>query len=496
MKRVKNLIILHSDEMRGDAPGFTGNPDCKTPELDRFAARSIVFERHFTVHTKCVPSRCALATGRYAHADGIRTVNDTNLLPVDRPNLLAALRGAGYETAVFGLNHVWENFFGDNNKKSSGVVDYQSFEPENFAPLLERTWEVEQPGADSAPVHVNDGAVNLRVGRVTDPLKGFCDDNRAEQAIHYLKNVRDRSKPFFMQLNISAPHPSYKVEEPWFSMYDRNEIKAYPHSVPENAPLCIQKMREVRSGPNATEADFRQIQAVYYGMISKVDDLMGRVLKAIEEEGLLENSIVVFTSDHGDFAGQYGLPEKWDTVMNDCLTRVPFIMHVPGLSEGTRVSSMTEHIDLVPTVLSVLGLEGNWDIHGESMLPAIRGEKRKEAVFADGGHETSMRARFNVSPSEVHDGLTRPATLGKQETYSKYPDTMARTRMVRTEKWKLVMRETDDHELYDMENDPSELVNLWGRAGYDEPIRMLMGKLIQWCIRTAPEGKFQPRVGA
>ncbi len=493
--RPKNLIILHSDEMRGDAPGFMGNPDCRTPNLDRFAEKAVVFEKHFTVHPKCVPSRCAMMTGRYAHADGIRTVNETNLLPSNRPNLLSSLKEAGYETAVFGINHVWENFFGDGNKKSAGVVDYHSFEPEEFAPLLKREWEVEQPGDESEPVRINGGAVNLNVSRQTDPLEHFCDDNRAEQAVHYLKNVRDRSKPFFMQLNISAPHPPYSVEEPWFSMYDRDALTAYPHDLPENAPLCIRKMREVRAGKHAFGQDFRQVQAVYYGMISKVDALMGRVLKVIEEEGLLEDSIVVFTSDHGDFAGQYGLVEKWDTSMTDCLLRVPFVMHIPGAKEGGRVAGMTEHVDFAPTVLDLLELAGGWNIQGESMLGAIRG-KGKEAVFADGGHEASMRERFNVSVIEACDGTEQPATQGKQETYFKYPGTMARTRMVRTETWKLVMRETDDHELYDLKNDPDERVNLWGCPPAAAPVQELMEKLMQWAIRTAPEGRFQERVGA
>ncbi|VGO17226.1 Choline-sulfatase [Pontiella desulfatans] len=495
-RRAKNLIILHSDELRADALGFMGNPDCKTPNLDRFAQRSTVFNRHFSVSAKCVPSRCAMMTGRYAHADGIRTVNETNLLPPNRPNLLRRLSLAGYETAVFGINHVWENFYGDNNRKSSGVVDYQSFEPNDFKPLLSKSWKVQQPTEESRSITVNGGAVNLEVYRRTKPLEYFCDDNRAEQAVHYLENVRDRSRPFFMQLNISAPHPLYEVEEPYFSMYDREAIKAYPHELPENPPLCIEKMREIRAGKHASEADFRQIQAVYYGMVTKVDELMGRVLDVIEKQGLLDDTVVVFTSDHGDFAGQYGLPEKWDTAMQDCLLHVPFVMHVPGMEEGRRIESMSEHVDFTPTVLELLGLDGDWNIQGESLLPIIAGEKRKEAVFADGGHEAPMRERFNVPLTEAHDGIERPATQGKQETYSKYPDTMARTRMIRTDRWKLIMRETNDSELYDLENDPDELSNLWNRPGLEAVSHDLLVKLLRWSIRTAPEGRYQEDVGA
>ena len=166
------------------------------------------------------------------------------------------------------------------------------------------------------------------------------------------------------------------------------------------------------------------------------------------------------------------------------------------MEEGTRIESLSEYVDFTPTTLEMLGIEGGWNMQGESLLPIIAGEHRKEAVFADGGHEAPMRARFNVPVTEAHDGIERPATQGKQETYSKYPDTMARTRMVRTDDWKLVMHETDDSELYDLRNDPHELSNLWNAPGTEAITRELLAKLLRWSIRTAPEGRFQEQVGA
>jgi len=486
-----NLIIVTSDELRADTCGFMGNPDCKTPNLDAFAERGVAFENHYTVHGKCVPSRVAMMTGRYAHTDGFRTVNTTNLLKAGDPNLLHPLKAAGYETAYFGHNHVWEEMWG-TNEKSSGCVDYQAFTTGWFDHLVGRDWPVEQPGPDATPIRFSDKTVNLRVGRRTEPLSYFCDDNRTEQAIHYLRNVRDRSRPFYMQLNIGNPHPPYAVEEPYFSMYDRAAIQPFEYGLPENAPLHLRKQREVRSGPHACEEDFRQVQAVYYGSVTKVDLLVGRLMAAIEEEGLFD-TLILFTSDHGDFAGQYGLPEKWDTAMQDCILRTPMILSAPGLPKGQRVDALTEHVDLAPTILESLGLKADWTIHGESLLPVIAGDRRKDAVFADGGHEAEMRGRFGFRGL---DDQGYPSTLGKQATYHQFPDTMAQTRMVRTEKWKLVIREIDDHELYDMENDPNEMCNLWGRPRTDRIVEELMLKLLQWSIRTAAEGRYQEKVGA
>src|SRR3989339_1101898 len=112
----RNLILITSDEMRGDCPGFQGNPDCRTPCLDTFAKDGVIFTNHFAVHGKCVPSRISIATGRYPHTDGFRTI--TQHLPPDQPDLLKLLKTNGYETAVFGHNHVWEDFWGDNTRSS------------------------------------------------------------------------------------------------------------------------------------------------------------------------------------------------------------------------------------------------------------------------------------------------------------------------------------------------------------------------------------------
>lgn len=496
--RPRNLIILHSDEMRGDCPGFMGNPDCRTPHIDRFAKRGVVFTHHFTVHGKCVPSRIAMTTGRYCHTDAIRTVMEENLLPKGDPDMMKTLRAAGYETAVFGHNHVWEDFWGKDNQKGTAAVDYHSFTEGEFKDLLKREWPCPPPPPGGrVPLELGDGYDYH--GRCAGALTHFCDDNRAEQAIHFLTKARDRSRPFFLQLNISAPHPGYQVEEPYFSMYDPAKIQAWPHDIPGNAPLPLTAQRRIRTGIDAPDVALREVQACYYGMITKVDTLVGRVLDSIEAEGLLEDSIVIFTADHGDFAGQYGVCEKWDTTMADCLLHVPFILYAPGLPTGLTLDALTEHVDLPPTLLEMLGVapDERWIIHGESLLPAIRGERRKEAVYADGGHEAAMRARFNAELiSTDKQGRKHHATAGKQRTYHDEPDSMARTCMVRTERWKLVMREVGGNELYDMQADPWEMNNRWGEAGLQDLTLELMQKLVEWNLRTWTDRPFQPKVGA
>ncbi len=490
-----NLIIITFDEMRADALGFMGNRVCATPNADAFAARGVVFTNHFTVHGKCVPSRIAMQTGRYSHTDGFRTINLH--LPPESPSLCMRLKRMGYETAYFGHNHVWENFWGEDSVKGAGVTDYHSFTKGVFDHMLEREWPVPQPGPDSVtPADLSKLRYDY-AGRTVEPLSFFKDDNRAEQAIAYLRTVRDRSRPFYLHLNFGKPHPPYTIEEPYFSMYDRTKLDSYPHTLPANAPLHMRAMRELRSGLEAPDEALNEIQAVYYGMVTKVDLLLGRVLEAVEREGLLENSIVIFTTDHGDFAGQYGLVEKWDTSMADCLLRAPLVLCAPGLAAGTRIESLTEHVDLPSTVLDLLGTAPDWGVHGESLLPVIRGERRKDAVFADGGHEHQMWARFNFRGSDKPGG--KPLN-GKQTTYRDVPESMARTKMVRTDRWKLVVRLVGGNELYDMHNDPWELDNLYPSIGQRPDlasvVQQLQLRMLEWCLRTDTDRPWEDRVGA
>jgi arylsulfatase A-like enzyme len=220
-------------------------------------------------------------------------------------------------------------------------------------------------------------------------------------------------------------------------------------------------------------------------MVTKVDTLLGRLFAALDRERLWADTVVLFTSDHGDFAGQYGLIEKWDTAMADCILRTPCVLCAPGLPAG-RVDSLTEHTDLCPTLLELLDIAPDWGIHGESLLPVIRGERRKAAVFADGGHEDEMLGRFSFAGK----------IGGKQRTYRDNPDTMARTKMARTERWKLVMRVRGGNELYDLAADPWELNNLWGRPELLPVVAELQQQMIEWCLRTDTDRPYQAQVGA
>ncbi|NRA38967.1 MAG: sulfatase-like hydrolase/transferase, partial [Planctomycetes bacterium] len=477
MATAKNVLFITADEMRFDAPGFNGNVDCKTPHLDALAKRGTTFKNHFTVHGKCVPSRIAMQTGRYAHTDAIRTVMQDNLLPKGTPIVMEHLKAKGFETAVFGLNHVWDSewFYGEN-KKSAGAVDYHSFTEGEIADVNDL--EIETP---SAPLDGSSGFLEELSeidynGCTTGPLKSHSDVHRALQGVKYIKEMRDKSKPFYCQVNLSRPHPPYAIHEPWYSMYKPEELTAYPHDLPENATLHLRKQRELRTGNDISEEALRELQRCYYSAVSFVDDNIGKLIQALDDEDLFKDTLIVFCADHGDFAGQYGINEKWDTAMQDCILHVPFILAGGDIPAGSEVQSLSEHVDIPETILNSLGVAADdeqWGWHGSSLLPLIDGSETRKYVFADGGHEAAMRERLSFEVWSEKDGRRVKNTGGKQLVYKECPDAMARVKMIRSDTWKLAIRECGGNELFNMQEDPQEMRNLYGDPQYNDVVMEL-----------------------
>ncbi len=497
-----NILWITSDELRADCLGFMGNPDIQTPNLDRLAGQGTAFTRHFTPFPKCVPARCAMHTGRYCHTDALRSVAPDNHLSAEEPTLAATLRTHGYETAVLGLNHVWcdADFYGrgeEENRKGAGVVDYSSFTAGRMEALALQPRQYPEAAPREGPWTACFESLEIP-GPVQGTRRANGDENRTDQAIAFLRELRDPGKPFFLQLNLSFPHPPYRVHEPWYSLYDPATLTPFPFDLPQNAPLPLRAQREHRTGMAFTPEAAREIQAVYYGMVSMIDDQVGRLLRELESLNLRADTLILFTSDHGDYAGQHGLVEKWDADLRDCLLHVPCILAGPDIPAGKRVDGLSEHVDLPATMLDALGIpcSEDWVQHGQSMVPMLHGVPGKEAVFADGGHEPSLRARFNTPAWQEKEGRRVKATLGKQLAYQQCPDAMAKCKMVRTQDWKLIVRETGGDELYDLREDPRELNNLHGTPGLEAVQLDLQTQLLQWILRTDPDRPRLARVGA
>lgn len=486
MKPPPNLVILCPDELRADCLGFMGNPDLKTPHIDDLAAESAIFPRHVSNFPKCVPARISMMTGRYSHADGIRTIFQR--MRRGTPNLLSRLREAGYQTALFGKNHCWDP------ADREALFDFSSKVP----PYGDEMMAVPAVRPDVPTAH-GKRALSLSSGYdyLGTASRHAGDELFTAHAIDFLRSRRVPGRPFYLQVNLESPHPKYGVEEPWFSQYDRDLIHPWPHDLPQRGPRFLTVQREVRTSPQPDESALREIQAVYYGMIAKVDRQIGTILAALKAEGLWENTVIVFLSDHGDYAGQYGLVEKWDTSMADCLVRTPLTIRAPGLPTGSVIETMSDHTNLAPTLLELLDLDPLPGMHSPSLVPVMDGGAPIPVVFSEGGHERSMRERFDPrksSPAALSD--PKLPLDEKQEVYRRFPDSMARTSMARSEFHKIVVRENGENEYYDLRKDPWELQNSWEEAAGSAPCQELLNALSQWHLRTGFEGRREDFFGA
>jgi choline-sulfatase len=511
MPKQRNVLLICTDEYRGDMLAANGlNPDICTPHMDALAQRGVNAPRHFTTFPKCVPARISMMTGRHTHTDGYRDI--TKLMPHGTPDLASTLQGEGYELVEFNRNHCWENMLDASHTPpelepgQKGIrFDHHAWTAE-FKPIYERHRSREKFIERVHPqgLERGEGFVNA------DDRNWSADYAATEMAEHYLETVRNPDRPFFCQVNLGKPHTPYETSESWFSMYDTLNLTRLPDDLPSDAPYCVERQRAVRTG-NGPDGLYRAIQTTYMGMCSRIDTLAGQIVAAVDRLGLFEDTLVIFTSDHGDYAGQYGLVEKWDNHFADCLMHVPMIFAGADLPAGQTLAGLSSHADLAPTICDLLGIEPFAGIHGRSLRPAFNGQRVREAVFGNGGHESAMRERFNFyetknrpapedTPESFNDHRKQYPSVGdgKQETYRLFPETMARAKMVRTDRWKYVHRETGDHEFYDLEADRWELNNLFPHADaqHKQAISDLRAKLLDWTLQTDPDRPYVENVGA
>jgi arylsulfatase A-like enzyme len=327
------------------------------------------------------------------------------------------------------------------------------------------------------------------IGESTVPLEEFQDRAHTREAIAYLKNGR-KDKPFFMWLNWNAPHPPYSIPAPYHGSVDRSRVNLPPADDPRTKPPYQSRLWETFDCAKISEAQWLELAATYLDMCRFVDDQVRDIFSTLEETGQRENTIVLLWSDHGDFAGEHRLPEKWDTSFYDCITRVPLILDIPGHAPA-RIGGLVESIDILPTVLALAGVEAPRGIQGLDLGPMIRGEtaEMRTEVFCQGGQEEALLRNVNDP-----DGKTRPARAYwyKQKALYDEPRINARAKMIRDHRYKYCYHAGGFEEFYDLETDPHELVNLAVSSPADrDPIARYRQRLLERLIAVETVEPFQ-----
>ena len=461
-----NFVIFMPDEMRWECAGSYGHPLVKTPNLDRLAAEGTRFDACYAQHPVCSPSRCSMLTGWYAHVAGHRTL--WHLLRPHEPNLFRYLAGAGYDVRWYGKNDL--------------------LAAESFAGSVT---EALPPGRRNVgPRLATDPEDRLYDSFLAHPFPGSAwetgDAASVKRGIDFLRSRP--AEPFVLYLPLTLPHPEYSAPQPWHDMYDPEEVPPPRPAELEGKPIFHRLIRRTRRLGRMGERDFRRIAAVYLGMVGYVDFLLGELLKALDQAGLAGETCVVFTSDHGDWAGEYGLVEKWPSALDDCVMRVPLVMRAPGGSAGHVVNSPVELFDLMPTMLELAGVEARHTHFARSLAPQLRGRPgdADRAAFAEGGYDPHEPHCFEGRDAGTQGGRT-PENIYYQKgrLQQTHPESVCRAVMIRTASHKLICRTADVCELYDVNADPLELSNLHGKPEAAAVQAELEKRLLQWHLRTA-----------
>jgi choline-sulfatase len=447
-----NVIFFMVDQLTAFALKAYGGTVCKTPNLDELADRSTVFENAYTPYPLCAPARFAMMAGQLP--SNIGAYDNGAEFPASIPTIAHHLRAAGYYTCLSGKMHF------------VGPDQYHGFEERLTTEIYpgDFSWT---PSTGYGDISIDDERRNtagvstmdtvLDAGPLARSMQIDYDEDVAHCAIREIYRIArsEDQRPFFLTVSLTHPHDPYVITQKYWDLYSDNDI-----GPPNVEPIPLEE-RDPHShslyfhyGQDKTDLsnyDYRNARRGYYGMVSYIDDLFGRVQEALDVSGLSENTIICFTSDHGDMLGERGMWFK-KTLFEPAI-RVPLFISIPGQS-GRRVESAASLVDLLPTILDLTGTRNQTQdlpLAGHSLVPAINGNEISRPVFI-----------------EHLDGGTIAPRL-----------------MVRNGQYKYIYSSAYPAQLYDLSKDPNELHNRTGQTGY-EAVEQELFKLVadNWNLAT------------
>jgi len=489
MGDVKNILFIMCDQLRWDYLSCTGHTKLTTPHIDRLAKMGVRFDRAFVQSPVCGPSRASFYTGRTAFSHGA-TWNFVPL-PVGELTLGDYLRPHGVRVAVAGKTHFRSDTDGmarlglTRDTEVGMLISEGGFEPWEHddgehpdqivtddlpynAYLRAHGYEGKNPwneyanAAQDAAGNIVSGW-NLRNSRLPARVEE-CHSETAyitNRALDFMRDANDQ--PWLMHLSYIKPHWPYLAPAPYHDMYNAQDIKprsAQPSEKRNAHPVYDAFMQMDAAKAFARDETRETVVPTYMGLIKQIDDHVGRVLDMLEQSGRLQDTMIVFTSDHGDYLGDHWLGEK--ELFHEQSVRVPLIIYDPSdaahHTRGTVVKHLVEAIDLVPTFIDAHGLPVSYQrLEGRSLLPFLRAQAPddwRDFVFSELDY-SFYRARLtlNLEPDDC------------------------RIYMVRDEKWKYIHFRGFRAQLFDLESDPQEFHDLGEDPAY-EHIRLRMEKLL------------------
>ena len=513
------FLFIITDQQRADWLGCYGHPVLKTPNIDSIAARGTVFENFHVASPVCMPNRASLLTGRYPSLHGLRYNGCT--LPTNTNTFVNVLADAGYHTAAIGKSHLQPftamapmgktaEEIGEMPEawQVERVKDYEE-EPANYQGATRYDIKLPYYGYQHVDMVTSHGdQCGGHYGQwfkenapdwkaLHDPENQLAHDYSCPQAyrtpipedlyptayirdraIDYITSCADENAPFFTFVSFPDPHHPFNPPGKYWDMYNPNDFEvSLPYDAHKNPTPPMQWLHKNWKGDGgqttpqtAMMLDDQQIKeamALTAGMMAFIDDAVGDIIAALEASGQLDNTVICYNADHGDYMGDYNMLLKGALPFRS-ITRVPFIWSDPDARRQTRSDALCSTVDLAATILDRAGLKPFNGNQGQSFLPAIKAQDglRHEALI------------------EYNDGGKR---LGFEEP--------ARVRSLVTAEWRLtIYRDQDWGELYDLKADPNETDNLWDTADHQDTRAHLTNRLAHHLIAQMDESPCADRL--
>ncbi len=438
-----NIVLILVDDLRHDTLGFIGHPFLETPAIDRLAREGVHFSRSVVTTSLCSPSRASILTGLYAHNHGV--VDNYN--PVD-PQLTffpELLQEAGYETAFVGKWHM-----GDLDDPQRGFDHWVSFRGQGL-------YYPDGHGTTRNVPQENEPILNVNGKRV--PQQGYITDELTDYAINWLEGrANEDEPPFFLYLSHKAVHSDFVPADRHRGRYRDQPVPLPSVGGPNRgAPRWLIDQQNSRHGVgfayNLAEFDLASYYRRYCEAILAVDENLGRLLDALDHLGSLEDTLIVFMGDNGFQFGEQGLIDK--RTAYEASIRVPLLMRLPGVvSPGATISETVANIDIAPTLLDAAGIHERFPFDGQSVWHLATCLKKSQG--------------------------SRDALLYEYFWERNYPQTPT-THAVLEGRWKYIRYHGiwDTDELFDLQNDPDETVNLIADLDRQEIVERLHRRLFE-----------------
>ncbi len=460
MSATPNIIVIYTDQQRYDTLHCCGNPLINTPNLDRLAREGCLFHQHHVTTPLCVPSRVSFFTGRYAHSTG--SYNNDRLMAPEETDFVSHFRKAGYTTALIGKDHC----FGEARRRDTFDVLENASHTNIDASLSSRSDDIHNLRKDK-----------MHVPMAEDPIPPA--ENITASLFRAASNlIRSTTDPLFLWLSIPDPHPPYMVCEPYASMYSTDQIPlpAWSEEEMRNKPyrqrVVVEWDRYNREYPDDS---ILELKAKYWGMVSYIDAELGKLMAVLDETGQAENTILLFTSDHGDYMGDHHMIRKGPNLY-EALTHVPLIIRWPSRIPPKETDALVSNIDVVPTLAELAGIPEFAGVEGQSFAHVLldaSNHSHREAIFMEHGDPGVALQEGELSQKEYDE-------LSSQSHHLCPVICRGETKAVLRGRWKFCTTAGDVSELYDLKSDPDELVNRVDDPDLADIVEECRSRLNKW----------------